>query len=230
MNYISAMRELQRLLKTEWQHLSAVQPSDRRWQMPFAAALASGLPLLVGSAFGHLDYGLVSSLGGMVFLYLGNTPLHHRMVVLMAAAFALTACYALGLASQFLPMMRIPALIFATVLVSMACRYFQLGPPGSLFFVMAASIGAYTPISPPDLLPQRVGLLFLGTLLACLVAFGYSVYCLRQKAVPPAPPLPRPSFDFVVFDSLVIGAFVGISLGLAQALQLERPYWFRSVA
>ncbi len=39
------------------------------------------------------------------------------MVSLMASAFALAACYALG-------------------------------PPGSLFFIMVAAIGAYTPLIP----------------------------------------------------------------------------------
>lgn len=63
------------MLREEWRQLATIHPSDRPWQMPFAAALASGLPLLVGAWFGHMDYGLVSSLGGLVFLYTPNTPL-----------------------------------------------------------------------------------------------------------------------------------------------------------
>ena len=38
-------------------------------------------------------------------------------------------------------------------------------------------------------------------------------------------PTPRPDFEFVVLDSVVIGAFVGLSLVAAQLLQLPRPYW-----
>jgi hypothetical protein len=45
-----------------------------------SAALASGLPLMVGAWSGHLEYGLISSIGGLTFLYLPNTPLSHRMV------------------------------------------------------------------------------------------------------------------------------------------------------
>lgn len=41
------------LLRTEWQHLRALQPSTRRWHMPLAAALASGLPLLLGATATH---------------------------------------------------------------------------------------------------------------------------------------------------------------------------------
>ena len=50
------------------------------------------MPLLIGAYFDPMDYGLVSSLGGLVFLYLPNTPLSHRMVTQMACAFAMTAC------------------------------------------------------------------------------------------------------------------------------------------
>lgn len=220
----SARLRLKNLLRTEWQHLTTINPSDRLWQMPFAAALATGLPLFVGAWFDRLDYGLVSSLGGLVFLYTPNTPLYHRMVSLMACAFAMTACYALGVMSHFVPALIMPALIFIAILVTMLCRFYALGPPGSLFFIMAAAIGAYSP-TPLMQVPLVVGLIFMGALLACLIAFFYSLYVLRVRAPGLASPLPEPTFDFVVFDSVVIGAFVGIALLLAQVLQLERPYW-----
>lgn len=212
------------LARTEMQHLIAVQQTDRRWQMPVAAALASGLPLLVGAYFGHLEYGLVSSLGGLIFLYLPNSPLQHRMVLLMACAFGMAACYTLGILSHFVPPLMVPILVFTSILVTMVSRFYGLGPPGSLFFIMTASIGAYSPIQILDL-PLRVGLLTLGCLLACLIAFFYSLYILRLEEPGPVPPLPPATFEFVVFDSVIIGVFVGISLLLAQLLQLERPYW-----
>lgn len=192
--------------------------------MPLCAALATGSPLLVGAWFGHIEFGLVSSLGGMVFLYLPETPLSHRMVSLLASAFAMCACFALGTMSQFLPGMQVPVLAFIAVLVSMLCRFYLIGPPGSLFFVMAAAIGAYTPAAVLDV-PLRVGLITLGCLLACLIAFFYSLDTLRRQAPQPIRPLAPVSFDFVIFDSIVIGACVGISLALAQLLQLDRPYW-----
>jgi len=216
--------ELKRLLQAQWRQLTTITPSERTWQMPFAAALASGLPLFVGAWFDRLDYGLVSSLGGLVFLYLPATPLYHRMVTLMACAFALLACYTLGLLSGFFPLLMVPALVFVSILVSMVCRFYGLGMPGSLFFIMAASIGAHTPLEVLQV-PLMVGLLGMGTLLACLIAFCYSLYILRLQAPKPVPPLPAATFDFVVFDSVLIGLFVGISLAVAQALQLEKAYW-----
>jgi len=215
---------VQARLRTELRQLATFHPSDRGWQMPLCAALASGLPILIGAYFDHLDDGLVASLGGMVFLYAPSTPLHHRMVTLMACAFGMSACYALGLMGHFLPLLLVPVLTFITILVSMVCRFYALGPPGSLFFIMAASIGAYSPIELSQL-PHQAGLLMLGCLQACLIAFFYSLYIVRRQAPKPAPALPPATFDFVVFDSVMIGLFVGMSLALAQALQLERAYW-----
>lgn len=216
--------ELQRLLQAQWRQLLTVNPSDRPWQKPFAAALASGLPLLIGALLDRMDFGLVSALGGLVFLYTPRTPLYHRMLTVMASAFAMIACYTLGLMSHFLPLLMMPTLVFVTILVTMACRFYGLGVPGSLFFVMAASIGAYTPLE-WEQVPQMVGLLAMGALLACLIAFFYSAHILRQREPDPVPPLPVPTFDFVVFDSVLIGVFVGLALALAQALQLEKAYW-----
>ena len=220
----SLLQRARDLVRAEWRHLTTVNPSTRRWQMPFAAALASGLPLMVGAWFDHLEYGLISSIGGLVFLYLPNTPLSHRMVWLMACGFGMSASYALGLMTHFLPLSKVGVLALIAMLVTMVCRFYRVGPPGSLFFVMAAAIGAYTPGTIEEI-PLRVGLITMGALLASAIAFLYSLYILRLQAPEPVAPLPPPTFDFVVFDAVMIGAFVGLSLAIAQALQLDRPYW-----
>jgi hypothetical protein len=211
-------------LKGELAELAQIKKSDRPWQMPVAAALASGLPIAVGAWFDHLDYGIVSSLGGMVFLYLPATPLHHRMVWLMACAFGMSACYTLGLFSHFFPPLVPLVLAFIAIIVNMICRFFLLGPPGSMFFLMAAAIGAYTPADVLQL-PVLVGLLTMGGLLAALVALAYSLYILRHRPAAPVVPVPPATFDAMVFDPVVIGVGVGVSLALGQALDMPSPYW-----
>ncbi|MDB5545984.1 MAG: rane protein [Hyphomicrobiales bacterium] len=220
----STQKNVAEVLRDEWRHLTKVNTSDRPWQMPVAAALSAGLPIMVGAATDHLDYGLVASLGGMVFLYLPGTPLHHRMVTLMACAFGVIACYTLGLVCHFIPLALTPLLALIAMLVTMVVRFYRLGPPGAMFFVMAASIAAFTPTSVLDA-PMRVGLITLGCLQAALIAFIYSLVHLRVRAPLPVEPLPAPTFDFVIFDSIVIGASVGLSLAIAQALQMPRAYW-----
>lgn len=98
-----------------WRELIRVNASDRPWEMPLAAALSSGLPLLVGAYFGRMDYGLISSLGGMVFLSLPNSSLQHRMMMLLAASFGMVACYAVGALTQFWPTVMLLALTFSTL-------------------------------------------------------------------------------------------------------------------
>ena len=215
---------LQRFLAQEWRQLASVNRSDRPWEMPVAAALASGLPIFVGAAFGELGLGLAGSLGGLVFLHLPATRLSHRMAWLMACAFGMTGCHALGLLGHLYPSLVVPLLSIIAVLVTMISRFYAAPPPGSLFFVMAAAIGAYSPAHGRAALAQ-VGALALGTVLAVLIAFLYSLWIVSRRGVPAPRPLPRPDFDFVVLDSFVIGGFVGLSLLAAHALQLDRPYW-----
>ncbi|MGK6356342.1 FUSC family protein [Sphingomonas sp. DT-207] len=210
--------------RREWVELTTIQRSDRPWEMPVAAALASGGPMLAGAASGRLAEGLIGSLAGLVFLYLPATALQHRMVTLMACAFGMIACYTLGMASHLLPVAKVPIVTLGAVLVTMVCRFYRLGPPGSLFFVMAMAIGIF---SPGDLasLPMRAGIFAIGTIHAAIIALIYSLHILRRRPPVPVEPLPPPSFDFVIFDSIVIGLFVGISLAIAELLQLDKPYW-----
>jgi hypothetical protein len=221
---MSRWQTLKALLHTEWQQLMTISPTDRVWQMPIAAALASGLPLLVGAWFDHLNYGLVSSLGGMIFLYLPATPMAYRMMFVMAAAFGMVGCYTLGLMSHFFPWTIFPMLIFITSFVTMACRAYGVGIPGNVFFVMAAAIGAYSRIE-VEQIPTMVGLLAMGSLLAVLIGLFYSMIILRIHPPKPIPVLPPPSFDTMVFEPVIIGVFAGISLMIAQALDFQKPYW-----
>lgn len=216
--------KLRARLGLELRELTRVQTTDRVWQMPFAAALANGLPVLIGAYFDHLDYGLVASLGGLVFLYLPPTPMHHRMVMVLACAFGMVSCYTLGLLSHLLPWLMGPVLFLIAVLVTMVCRFYAVAPPGSLFFIMAASIGAYSPV-PLAQIPLMTGLFTMGCLLSCAVALFYSLVTLRLRKPIPVAPLREPSFNHVIFDSVVIGLFVSLSLAAAQLLALHKAYW-----
>lgn len=215
---------LKQILRDEWQQLATVTRSDRPWEMPVAAALAIGLPIFIGVAMGDLALGLTASLGGLVFLHLPATRLSHRMAWLMACAFGIIACHALGTLGHLVPSLVVPLLVIITILVMMVCRFYAAPPPGGLFFVMAAAIGAYSPAHGRDALVQ-VGSVSLGTVLAVALAFLYSLHILRRHGVPAPNPPPQPGFDMVVMESVVIGAFIGLSLLAAHALQLERPYW-----
>lgn len=215
---------LRQLLARELRELAKVNASERPWEMPMAAALASGLPIFVGAAHGELGLGLVGSLGGLVFLYLPATRLSHRMAWLMACAFGMTACHALGLLGHLYPAFLVPLLAVVTTLVTMVCRFYAVPPPASLFFVMAAAISAYSPLQGRDALAQA-GAIALGTVSAVGIAFVYSLHMLRRRGVPAPVTRAEPDPGDVMLDAIVIGAFVGLSLLAAHALRLDRPYW-----
>jgi hypothetical protein len=211
------------LAADEVRQLARVNRSDRPWEMPFAAALAVGLPIFIGAAYGELGLGLVASIGGLSFLYLPPTSLSHRMAWLMACAFGMCGSYALGMASHLHPPLALAVLVTVSNVVTMICRFYAVPPPGSLFFIMAAAIGAYSPVQGRDVLVQ-VGAFTMGCVLAAAVAFLYSLRILSRRDAAPVVP-PQADFEFVVLDSVVIGGFVGLSLVIAHLLQVDRPYW-----
>ena len=218
------LSRIRKRLQFEFAQLLTVRSSNRPWQMALAAALACGLPALLGVYVGQLQLGLVGTLGGLVILYLPDRRMSLRMVILMACAFAFSACYALGLLSAFLPVLMLPMLVFVTVLVTMLCRFYDMPPPGALFFVMVTVIAAYTPHQFAQV-PLLVGVLTLGCLLAVFIGFFYSLYAVTVNP-PVAAIAPRkPDFNYIVVDSLFIGVFVGVSLLLADLAQLDKPYW-----
>ena len=217
------MKQLRHALARELRRLLTFNASERPWEMPLAAAAASGLPVIIGAWYGEMAAGLAGSLGGLVFLYLPATGLSERMAAMMACAFGLVASFALGILSSVYEPLTIPVLALVAAVVTMICRFYALGPPGSLFFVMTAAIGAYSPARGQAAAAQ-VGFIAMGCTLATLVAFFYSLHALRRR---PAVSQAGRVFDFgfVVADSVVIGAAVGVSLAIAQLLQLPRPYW-----
>jgi hypothetical protein len=201
--------------------ITQFQASDRPWQMPLTAALATGLPLLIAAWTG---LGLLSSLGGMAF----SLPARH--------AHAPSHGHHHGL--QLRPDRQFHAGPLQPVAAAGggtgADRHHHSGdddlpllPPATAGQLLLRDAGRPGRLYPGAVLeiPLRVGLLAMGSLLACVLAFGYSLHVLRWRTPKPVQPLPAPDFDFVVMDALIIGLTVGLSLLLAEWLQLQRPYW-----
>ncbi len=192
--------------------------------MPLAAAGSNALPLFAGAYFGELADGVVASLGGLAFLYLPASGAARRIGVVAACALGLTVGYALGLMSQQAPLLQGGLLAGIAFVTTVLRRLNALGPPASLFFVMVAAIGAYTPVSGIEA-ARFVGLVGLGGAWACVVALGYGLQARKGEESRPSAPGGRDGIPWMVFDAAVIGMCVGLSLLAAQALEVERPYW-----
>ena len=93
-------QRLPTLARREAAALFVLQRSDRPWELPFAAAMASGVPLAVGALAGMPQAGSLGAVAGLSFLYLPATRLHHRIPVIMACAFGMVGSYAVGVAGN----------------------------------------------------------------------------------------------------------------------------------
>ena len=186
---------IRQFIRTELSHLVTINASDRRWEMPIAAALASGFPVLLGLYWGHLHEGLTGSLGGLVFLYMPHTKIAHRMLFTLVCSLGMVITFALGLMLHFFPQLMTMGIVVITTLVSMATRHKRLGPPGSLFFVMAAVIGIFSHVEATEI-PFHIGILALGCAWACSIGFIYSIYILKQHSATTFKTLAQPTLDF----------------------------------
>ena len=180
--------------------------------------------MFVAAWFGEVGYGALASIGAMTILYVPRTRLDHRMISVMTAAFAMIACYAFGQITQLVPVARVPVIMVVSMLVVAGCRYFCVGPPSALFFIMATAIGAYTPGDVTDA-PLKLGIFALGAIGAVIIAFFYNLHILRFRDPQPSPSPPDNLIDKVVAHAAIVGLFVGLSLLAAQWLALEKPYW-----
>ncbi|PZT48421.1 hypothetical protein B6S12_03585 [Helicobacter valdiviensis] len=200
--------------------------SDRLWQMPFFAGLCVAILLYISAKLGYPQYGLVSVIGAMIFLYVPDTPIYHKMILSMSCAFGIIVSFTLGLIGQAFPSF-IPLIVFLVTLVSaQVVRYFSIGAPGFFFFTFATILGTYIPFSLEEY-PFAIGLVALGTMVANIMVLLYalSVIYLFKHPTKPIPKVGEFGFGVIVVDPIIIAFFVGASMFLQSCLELDRGYW-----
>lgn len=198
--------------------------TERLWHIPVLTSFCVGLPLLIGYYFNKLDYGLLSCTAGLVILYLPSGTVARRMITLLACSFGFMISFTIGICFSFNPILSSLVMGLFAAAVHWVINYFGMRPPGNFFFIMLASIASCTPF---DLMtiPTRVGLIGMGAMLACLLALFYSLYI--TKKMPPKAELIliRKNTYTTIFESVIVGFFIFLSLLTGHLLQLENPYW-----
>ncbi len=200
--------------------------SDRSWQMPFFAGLGVAIILFIATFIGRPDFGLVAVIGAMIFLYVPDTPIYHKMILSMSCAFGIIVSFTLGLVGQIFPQF-IPLIVFGVTLVSaQVVRYFSIGAPGFFFFTFATILGTYIPFEVRDY-PMAIGLVALGTMVANVMVLLYalSVIYVFKRAIKPIPKIGEFGFGVIVIDPIIIAFFVGFAMFLQSYLELDRGYW-----
>jgi len=212
------------IIKREVKLLFQLKKTERLWHIPLLASLCTGLPLLIGYFLNRLDYGILACIGGLVILYLPSTKLEHRMVTLLMCAFGFMFSYGVGISFSFHPVVTALVLGLFTFGVNWLSNYFRLRPPGSFFFIMLASMGSCVPFD-LMMIPTRIGLIGVGTIIASIFALLYSLYITRKYPDKlQGEPLKKRNYTNIT-ESLIIGLFISITLIIGRVFHFDNPYW-----
>jgi len=221
-------RSVKESVRKEIKGFFKIKQTDRVWHIPLLAALCIGIPLLAGLYFGNLQAGLTASLSGIVILYIPfASTIFDRMATMLICSFGLMLAYSVGAIFSFQPL--VAAVVFGLLSISVhwAVLYFRVKPPGSFFFIMIASIASSAPFD-TRAIPEKIGLIAMGTMLACILAFGYSLLVRKRNPVTKRTELSERLFkersaDFV--EAAIVGLFMFCSMLTGHLLKLQNPYW-----
>jgi len=212
------LQQLQQEIKT----LFVLNKPSRPWHVALVATIGMAIPALLGVYFQQMANAILACVGTMVILYIPRTSVPHRMVTLAVCSFGIVACFTVGLAAGFSIYSSAIALMLIAMLVDFICRYYSIPAPGNFFFIFLAALGCTLPFN-LELIPMHVGLVALGCMLSCLVAFFYSL-CVTLQAPNPVTAVDKNILNLLL-KSAVIGVFVGGSYLLAEMIGLNKPYW-----
>lgn len=204
--------------------LFELKKTERLWHIPVLASLCVGVPLLVGYFLDRLDVGLLSCLGGLVILYMPSTSVANRMITLLACSFGFLVAYTIGIVFSFHPVVSAISLGLFAFAAHWVTNYLQIRPPGNFFFIMLASVSACAPFDLATV-PTRIGLIAMSTMFATGLALVYSLFIVSKY--PPKEQVTKPlkhQFDRI-FESAIVGVFIGGSMLVAKLLELNNPYW-----
>ena len=217
-SHLSWLQQVQKEIKS----LFVFNKPSRPWHVALVATIGIAIPALVGVYVEHMANAILACVGTMVILYIPRTSIPHRMVTLAVCSFGIVTCFTLGLGAGFSIYTSAITLTFTAILVDAICRYYSIAPPGNFFFIFLAALGCTLPFN-AELIPMRIGLVALGCMLSCLLAFFYSLIVTLPAPNPVAEV--EKNITHLLLQSVVFGLFVGGAYLLAEMIGLEKPYW-----
>jgi uncharacterized membrane protein YccC len=204
--------------------LFELKQTERLWHIPVLASLCSGIPLLAGLYFQNLSYGILACTAGLVILYLPSANLAQRMITMLACSFGFMISFTIGFVFSFHPILSAFVLGLFAFGVHWTATFFRMKPPGSFFFIMIASIASCMPFN-LGTIPVKIGLVGMGAMLACLLAFLYSLYIVKRHPARTEPVYFKTKKYQNTITSAITGFFVGLSLLIGNLFHLSNPYW-----
>jgi Fusaric acid resistance protein-like len=212
------------IIRREAKSFFQLRKTERLWHIPALAALCTGLPIFIGYFFHRMDFGVLSCIGGLVILYLPTTKLEHRMVTLAMCCFGFVVSFTVGAGFGFNLYVSAAALGIWAFGVNWLVHWFKLPPPGNFFFIFIATLASCMPFD-PMVIPTKTGLIAMGTISAFLLALIYSLSTTRRLPEKEQSVRDGKPADNVLGESVIIGVFMTVSLGVGLIFKMEYPYW-----
>jgi hypothetical protein len=208
-----------------WAQLFKFNKTDRAWHLPVVAGFCVAIPLLLGMLYNDIGAGKLASIGALVILYIQSNRLVNRMMILMVCGFGFIFSFAIGVVFSFNIWLTPLILALYTFVVRYSLNRLELiRPPGNFFFVMVASIAISLPYHPQNI-ASNIGNFSIGVMIACMIAFFYSILVLRGASNKPDVMVLQRNEYVNMTESIIFSMVIGLALLAAILLKLENPYW-----
>lgn len=202
----------------------AFRKSERHWHIPILAGLSVGIPLFLGYIFDNLSNGILASTSGLLILYISFTAVANRMVSLMVCSFIFILSYFVGAIGSFNIWLAPLILCVYVFLLNLIIRYFKFKAPGNFFFILIVSLAICQDFDLSSI-PERVGVVTLGTISTCTLAFIYSMCTMKNYTLANERIVFEKAKRIDAGESAILGLFVGGALLIATFFKLDNPYW-----
>ncbi|WP_227803897.1 FUSC family protein [Marinomonas profundi] len=214
---------LLKALFTQFKALFAWSDIKRPWHLAVLAALCVGIPPLIGAAVDQFAVATLSSLGAMVILYLPKTRIAHRMVTLAMCSFGFMVCFSVGALASFNPYLSALALGLLSFGAIVITRYYRLPPPGSFFFILVSCLAIYLPFDLSQF-SHNVGMVALGGMLSCVMAFFYSLIT-GANGLAETKIETDTQVNAIILEGALVAFFIALSYAVAVLLALPNALW-----
>lgn len=209
-------------IRDEFLKIFRLETSSLSWGLSFFTALASGVPFVIGLYFDQITYGILSSMGGLVFLYFPTGGgMRHELAVMLVITLGMCMSYALGFFAQLNPSYSIAILSVVFIIITIASKAYFAGPPGNLIFVMIAFMAAYSPPLDSTQMLINAGFLFFGGFWACIL--GSCFNALQQSNTEVTNEFSLNGTH--IKESIWMGVFIFLALFIANMFHLKPAYW-----
>ncbi len=208
-------------------------PTRGRWTLAVQAALAMAVPVVVLSALGRADLGLLAATGAFTGLYGGRATARERAVLVPVVGLALLLSAAAGaLAAAGGPTLAHLGLLGWTVVAAAASLAFSLGPPGPIFFVLVFGLSAGVTAVHDGARAVEPATLLVAVAGSSAFAYVLAVAPLLRGRNRRAPArslrelLPGPRFDADTVTVLArVSAVAVVGVAAAAVVDPPRAYW-----